>query len=252
VLASLALVATLVFIAVSFFVGIRLLAIAARTRGLPELTLGLALFLIVGVGYPVSLAARALLLGESPGIAGRVLLPLASVLMNVGWAAVWVFTWRVFRPEATWARLLASAAIALLLLLAGASVSRAVAEPKAARLLAPTLTGNATLLLAQACYMWTAFESLRYWTLLRRRLALGLADPVVANRFLLWGVVAVLSALSLAGPTFASLVGAPPDTPFFRLTSAVAGLGCSTALALAFLPPRAYLRWVRGDADARA
>lgn len=254
-LTSLALVATLLFIAASFGIGLRLLGMAARTRGLPELTLGLALFLIVGVGYPVTLAGRALLLGEGPELTGRLLLPLGAVLMNVGWAAVWLFTWRVFRPEAGWARMVASGAIAGLLLLAGVSVSRAltVASPEA--LVRPNPASTATLLVALASYVWTAAESFRYWALLRRRRSLGLADPVVANRFLLWGLVASFSFLSLVGPTIAAIAGVDTtEDPVVRLTTAVAGMVCSTALLLAFTPPRAYLRWLRaaapGDASA--
>ena len=41
-----------------------------------------------------------------------------------------------------------------------------------------------------------AFESFRYWRMLRRRLRLGLADPVVTNRFLLWAVWAACSTLN--------------------------------------------------------
>src|SRR5262249_16178730 len=35
--------------------------------------------------------------------------------------------------------------------------------------------------------VWMSVESFRYGAMLRRRLRLGLADPLVANRFLLWG-----------------------------------------------------------------
>ena len=37
-------------------------------------------------------------------------------------------------------------------------------------------------------FAWGGFEALRYFFLLRRRQALGLADPVVTNRFLLWAI----------------------------------------------------------------
>ncbi|MDX1649572.1 MAG: hypothetical protein R3263_06935 [Myxococcota bacterium] len=252
-LGPLALIATLLFIAVAFVIGLRLLLLAARTRGLPELTLGMALFLIVGLGYPVTLAGRALLLGETPGLAGRVLLSLGSVLMNTGWAAVWFFTWRVFRPDAAWARALASGAIAALLLFAGVVLSRALIVEEPAALVRPNLASTGTLLLALASYVWTAVESLRYWALLRRRQTLGLADPVVTNRFLLWGLVAAFSFASLVGPTVAAVAGVDTtENPLVRLTTAVAGLVCSTALALAFTPPRAYLHWLRARASRAA
>ena len=46
---------------------------------------------------------------------------------------------------------------------------------------------------------WIAIESLRYRSLLLRRLALGLADPVLINRFGLWGSGCAAASLSSIG-----------------------------------------------------
>ncbi len=35
---------------------------------------------------------------------------------------------------------------------------------------------------------WACYESLRYYRSMHRRQTLGLADPIVANRFLLWSI----------------------------------------------------------------
>ena len=48
--------------------------------------------------------------------------------------------------------------------------------------------GTLTSALCTANLLWGAVESLRYYALMRRRLRLGLADPLVTNRFLLWGL----------------------------------------------------------------
>jgi hypothetical protein len=40
------------------------------------------------------------------------------------------------------------------------------------------------------CLIRGSIEALRYWSMLRRRMRLGLADAVVANRFFLWGIAA--------------------------------------------------------------
>ena len=38
------------------------------------------------------------------------------------------------------------------------------------------------------CLVWGALESLRYWRVTQRRVALGLADPLVSASFLAWGI----------------------------------------------------------------
>jgi len=35
---------------------------------------------------------------------------------------------------------------------------------------------------------WAGFESIRYYKMQSRRLLLGLADPIVTDRFRLWGL----------------------------------------------------------------
>ena len=80
---------------------------------------------------------------------------------------------------------------------------------------------------------------------LRRRLALGLAEPLRVNRGLLWSLAASaiatqyafsLSLLMATGRTLA--VGA--ETLF---VSAL-GLAAAATMVLAFLPPRAYRRHI--------
>jgi hypothetical protein len=43
-------------------------------------------------------------------------------------------------------------------------------------------------------YVWMAVEALHYHGRMRRRMALGLADATVTDRFLLWGAGAAASA----------------------------------------------------------
>lgn len=240
---------TLVFIAVGFAVGVRLMALWRRTGGLAELTLGLGLFLIVGVGYPVILVGLAAA-HSSLGTGARVLMTIASALMSVGWMGVWVFTWRVFRPDSGLARAAAWSAIAGL----GAVFAvRAYDVATAPDLAALQQVGTGTLgtpLLAMGSYLWTAAEAFRYTALLRRRAAVGLGDPVVANRFLLWGLVGVFSTTSLLPSLIRQFQGYAGLEPTSQLISAIAGLACSVSLYLAFLPPKAYVTWLRGERAA--
>ena len=95
---------------------------------------------------------------------------------------------------------------------------------------------------AFAVIAWSGF---RYHALLRRRLRLGLADPVVANRIWLWNLAA-------SGVAIQYLYGMaiPWLNPFFGAESAapavVGTLGIFIALCItyAFHPPPGYLRWV--------
>jgi hypothetical protein len=95
-------------------------------------------------------------------------------------------------------------------------------------------------------YAWSAAEAGRYYGLMRRRLAVGLADPVVADRFRLWAISS--SAITAAflvfymGKLWAENVAT--SVPVLAATSAV-GLIAALSMWLAFVPPAAYLRRFR-------
>jgi hypothetical protein len=70
----------------------------------------------------------------------------------------------------------------------------------------------------------------------RRRLALGLADPVVANRFLLFGIYGIAATGMLAGNVVAVLLRHDISTsPFVVVPGAVLGPVAAAAMYLAFL-----------------
>lgn len=77
--------------------GLRLVALARRSRALPELLLGLALLLQAGLGFPLSVVAQFPIAYALPiGVA-------ASLCNNTGIALLYAFTARVFRAESRWA-----------------------------------------------------------------------------------------------------------------------------------------------------
>ena len=237
--------ATLVFVGVGTAVGISLLRLAYRTRGLPETLLGSGLFLIVGTGYPLALVAHEIG-GTSPIVRG--LASMAASSMAIGWMCVWQFTWRVFRREMVSIGILSWAAVAGLGFCAAWRVGILLFD--GSPVMTPTdIPSLGIQVLALSVYVWTALESFSYWARLRRRLALGLADPIVTNRFFLWGLTSCLSFLSLIGPALAAFAGVDPySDPLILLLTAMTGLGCSITLSLAFLPPKAYLRLFASEA----
>ena len=234
-----------IFLIVAVVVGTRLLLLARRTRELPELSIGVGLLLIALVGFPIEI------IGRVPPHAGT---DFGSRLFAIGFLAsstgiylFFVFTWKVFRPRS---RLAASvvAAVGVALLVnwfglvhaefQGGTLAEILPRTR------PWAIGEVVALMA--AFAWSGAESLRYYGTLRRRLALGLVDPVIVNRFLLWGISGcLLPALSLAIVFFllAGLVVMRDPIPL--ATIAVIGTAMSVTWLLTFLPPGRYQRFLR-------
>jgi hypothetical protein len=241
-------IATGLMILASMAVGVRLLALHRRTGGTPELLLGAMLLLTVGIGYPLSMAAS--LVGGA--WAGTVQV-IAMVAIGTGFSLLLAFTCRVFQPHARWARILT--AVSVLTLLAEV-VQIGIGVRKHGAIDVTNVGLDETLLLTgtvTAAYLWTAWESLRYHAMMRRRVRLGLADAVLSNRFLLWGVMALDAAAGIVVTMVASALHVDTmRSPTVLLLSSATGLGQAALLMLTFLPPSAYLTWVRARATARA
>jgi len=240
--------ATLSFVAVAAVVGTRLLMLARRTRQTPELAIGLALILVVFLGYPLQLVP--LRPGIDPELAQRALV-VGAVVTALGQCCVYVFTRAVFRPREAWARALTGAAIVGILVLATVEVAR-VARGSGAVELRLDGTLLAAYLLYTLGYAWTAIEAFRYHGLLRKRQAIGLADPVVANRFLLWAVSGTSATVGLSVSIAAALLGdgALTGHPTSMLVLGLAGVTSAATTYLAFMPPAVWVRWVGGSARA--
>jgi hypothetical protein len=87
-----------------------------------------------------------------------------------------------------------------------------------------------------AGYLWTAAESFRCWRDYRR--ARGL-DPVIVERFRLWGTSAVAVVFWVA----VAFIG--EDAAWARGIGSAFGIVSSVALWFAFQPPEFYQRWLR-------
>jgi hypothetical protein len=237
--------ATLAFVVVSALVGTRLLLLARRTGAVPELALGLAFFLVGALGYPLGLGA---VLPGLPEALARTLFALSQVATGVGSAAVFVFTRAVFRPEAGWARWFVRGAACLLAVQTAFSVAQALTlDPS--RFVEPDLGFSLRQAITAFSYAWTALEAFRYRALLLRRLVLGLAEVEVVNRFLLWAIAGIGAFAGSSTMSAVSLVGAMPwQDPLALSAVGLGGLTSAVCAWLAFMPPRAYRAWVRGNA----
>lgn len=230
----------LVYVAVTTLIGARLLRLGWRTRGRPERLLGAGSLLIGTIGMPLSVASG------FGGAAGGVHVPLwlaSEVLTQLGVVCFYAFAQQVFRPGVPWARAaVALAAVTLPACLAGAGRGLAAAAPE-------TLSVEATggwLLFCQfgygGAFVWSAIEGLSHWASARRRVAIGLLAPAVANRFLLFAIY----GLACTGITLANaagiVLGLDIATSLLVLVpSAGFALLASGAMFLAILPPAWYL-----------
>ncbi len=228
-----------IFGAVSLVVGLRLLLLARRTRQLPEFLIGLA-FLTGGVlgRGPLTAGMVATSLPETLRVAlfmgGRFMMVICSVCIAL-------VALRVFQRDQAWARGLF--ALLLALLAVHCAIEVFVVHPDALR--HDSLGASIGTAVKAFAFVWGSWESLRYYALLRRRIPLGLADPVVANRIALWGVAAgLIACLFPVNLMVLFLTGAVEETPAASLFQSVGGLSVSVCILLAFFPPRAYTEWI--------
>lgn len=248
-MALLVLLSVLSCSAIGSVIGVRLLGVARQTRQLPELMIG------TGVFVYSSLALPALLIMGLPWLsvgAARVFQLVQQIANFVTLTAIIVFTWQVFRPDETWARVLSGAGIACALVASWGSVSVAPEAQGASAMPAQVRPYVSLMVLVWGgAFLWTGLESLRYRAMMRRRLALGLADPVVCNRFLLWAVWGIgcclLDLLNL-GYNLAGLDFSRHPAPL--LTICASCVLSSAIWYLAFLAPESYVQRIASRATA--
>jgi len=234
-----------IFLIIAVAVGIRLLLLARRTHELPELAIGAGLLLIALVGFPIEIVGR--VPPHAGTDLGSVLFAIGFLASSAGVALFFVFTWKVFRPAS---RLAAGAATGAGVALLVNWVGLVHAEFQGGTLAEilprtrPWAIGEVVALMA--AFAWSGAESLHYYGMLRRRLALGLVDPVIVNRFLLWGISGcLLPVLSLAIVFFLLAGMVVMRDPIPLATIAVIGTAMSATWLLTFLPPDRYQRFLR-------
>lgn len=246
------LLATVVFVLGSAVVGVRLLWLARRTRQAPELLLGAAILGAAVFGYGVLILATIVRSSIESGAVPTSLVWLTGfgrIGHDLGVSLFLVFVVLVFRPGVLWARGLAGAA--MLLLWTGLFWGAAGGSFRQDHTGSPAWWCEYAVIWTYS--LWLAFESFRYWILMRRRAALGLADPMVTSRFLLWGCGSTFTflATAIASIPFALLGNSElmtALTPAIYVGTAIAGVLSISCSYLAFLPPDWFSERVRARA----
>jgi hypothetical protein len=228
---------TLLFIlgALLLLLGARLLLLSLRTHQLPELLVGL-FFVLLGPAGSLRLAVERLDIDNMRRIAAYAELGVITAM-----SLVCVFTYRTFRQGVPWAK--AAAAVGIVAL----AVSYYI-EVDGARFVAELEPRMSFSLPRVAVLAWSTYESLRCYAMMRRRQRFGLADPVVANRFLLYGMWTLSLAIFPALRSVIRILELAHVDLEWRLPLQILGLGVGlvmfAAMFLNFWPPKAYTRWL--------
>lgn len=242
-------ISQILYIAVVVTLGVRLLLLALRSRQLPESLLSIHFLLCCGLGY--LLMVTGLSAANEPDLLPPAIvtgmIAAGTLCSCVGVFAGICFNYLVFQRNEPWARgLVALSALALTSGFIGYGTSGGFAH---GRFEGPWFwLYYGTYAVGAA---WVMFEPLRYHASMKKRLRLGLAEPLVVNRFLLWGIGSVGRFLMVVGGVIPSVlfarVGAefvPGIVSFTLIAVALVGLVVAVSYWLTFFPTQRYVRFI--------
>ena len=236
---------------VYLYVGLRLYLLSVRTRRRPELLIA-ACFLLWALSYlfydlPFAVVRMDALVPAVCSYASLVALGLGNV-------AFAFFIRSVFRPGERWATWLVAAIV--IGVVAGVAGSAWVGDWEGIDPLA-----NPWYWLEYfgsfAPTIWMVAEGFAHYFKARRRLKLGLCEPLACNRFLLWGIAGALWMILEGVTTANDFVNAITGQWSFLLNLGIALFEVVPVaiIGFVFFPPRFYCRWVgrsEKPADAAA
>ena len=227
--------------------GVRLIRLGIRTRSAAEWLLGLT-FLIWTLSYAPWVIAIALQ-GQF-GLDSQILIVsrIANNLAGVGFA---FFPLLAFRRGSTWAkRLSVSIAICLIVGTAGSSW---VGDPEGVEPLT-NIWWWFEWIGEIAPAIWIGAEGLHHYGTYRPRIRLGLCEPIVGHRYLLWGIAGVFWTLLdflIVGQCVEFWATRSWSATLDNLV-AFCDIAALAMIWLAFFAPTIYQRWIdRSDPHPR-
>jgi hypothetical protein len=238
----------------ALYVGARLLRLGLQRGNAPAKWIGIYMFVAMGLGR-VFLSiplARGELGGIPVTVLDRVLVALGFSATVIGNVCILTFTRRVFRRDSAIAQ---GVLLGVSAMLVGGTLGhgittgfdRDLAAGFAVLYLAGTISTNA----------WASFESLRYYGLMRKRLRVGLAEPLEVNRFLLWGFGSGAAAIILLATTLETMVHASLTAASISMIRYITvpllsllGVACAGCYLFAFFPAEWYVRRFAAPAES--
>lgn len=223
------------WLAVSLAGSVRLLTLARRTRGLPELSMG-AVYLLGGIlGYAPSILVFPG--GPVPDAWVPAFRGTGQLFYEAASVALLIFVWRVFHREDGWAHAVVVGLCALQVVTFSGSVLSGGLEHR----IPQGAWWWVDMSVRSLPFAWAAFASFAHYLRTRKRCALGLADPVVADRFFWWGVsMASVSGIFASWLVLGAAFGLPLEHEGRALTDACFVLLASLGVWLSFFAPASY------------
>jgi hypothetical protein len=218
--------------------GIRLVRLSIKTGEAPERLLGVT-FLVWSLSYlawqlPIALANDWMALQLF--FAGR-------VLEDVGTITFALFLRLVFRNQERWASwLVVGVAVCAIV---GVIGSASVGDWEALRPLSNPWWWLETVAFP-ITVVWMGAEGFHHYRMARQRLRLGLCEPLICNRYLLWGLTGV-SWTVYQFAMIAQQVGYERTQVWSSSADAAIGaveFGAIALISLVFFPPAFYRRWI--------
>jgi hypothetical protein len=229
---------------VCLIAGVRLIRLSCRSLKPPEFLLGLS-FSLWGLAYvcwQIPIATVDQPLTQPLFFAGRVFTCAATIFFAS-------FVWTGFRNDVRWAKYLV---IAIALgVFAGVAGSIAVGDWEGIRPLSNPWWW-ADWAAAFVALSWVGVEGFINYLNARRRVRLGLCDPLVCNRYLIWGITGIVWAVFYGMVALQNIefeTQAVWSIAMDRANS-VADITGVALVWLIFFPPRFYQRWIAGAAPA--
>jgi len=225
----------------NLIIGVRLLWLAKKTRKLPEFTLGTSFILAGAIGWTAILISREV--SASDPAAAEFLLAMGTLITNLGNVTLLVFIWRVYRPHAIWVVILT---VILVSMMAVSTVYNSIIVGK-------TYAGPSEpiqwlgISARLATYFWGTLESFIFWRKLKKRVLIGLAEPVITNRVFMWCVAAASTLITTIITTSTYIRRATVYTDVEMLLFSVLGFVGAFSVWLAFWPPVRYLKWLESS-----
>jgi hypothetical protein len=240
-------VGNLAFALSSVFVGLRLIRLWSRTRQLPELLLGVAIFVGGFVGHLLAWIVYVRKPAE-PYLTLFSYTYRSAAALSCSLTAT--LAWYVFRRERgdMWARVLLGVIVLIL-----------VSYPFRDHIVG---TGPPETLMLSPFYwmytfgltvpnLWCTVEALRYQSLIRRQWRIGLpADLVVAARMKFWAIGMGAMGSMLLSLDGLRLINFLRGTPLMDPRNVIGFLGLVSTISLctAFFLPRAYVKRIQAAA----